>query len=123
MFFLYIGSTICFAQELPIVKTILSDETSFYYTNFKKFPALDYKMPIGVFDSGTGGLTVLNAIVTFDAYNNKTHQKGANGIVDFAAEDFIYLADQANMPYGNYAAMNKTDLLQEHISKDAQFLL
>jgi glutamate racemase len=27
------------------------------------------------------------------------------------------------MPYGNYAAMQKTDLLQEHIIKDAQFLL
>jgi len=120
---LYIGSTISTAQELPIVKTILSDETSFYYTNFKKYPVLAPHMPIGVFDSGTGGLTVLNAIVNLDSYNNRTHQKGADGIPDFTAEDFIYLADQANMPYGNYAAMNKTDLLKEHIIKDAQFLL
>jgi glutamate racemase len=121
--FIYIGNTISSAQNLPIVKTILSDETSFYYTDFNKYPVLEPNMPIGVFDSGTGGLTVLNAIVTLDAYNNKTHQKGADGFVDFAAEDFIYLADQANMPYGNYAAMNKADLLQEHIIKDAQFLL
>jgi len=120
---LYISSTISTAQELPIVKTILSDETSFYYTNFKKYPVLAPHMPIGVFDSGTGGLTVLNAIVNLDSYNNRTHQKGADGIPDFTAEDFIYLADQANMPYGNYAAMNKTDLLKEHIIKDAQFLL
>jgi len=120
---IYIGSTICFAQKLPIVNTILSDEASFYYTDFKDYPALESKMPIGVFDSGTGGLTVLNAMVTLDLYDNKTHRKGSDGVPDFAAEDFIYLADQANMPYGNYAAMNKTDLLQEHIIKDAQFLL
>jgi glutamate racemase len=120
---IYISNSIAYAQNLPIVNTILSDETSFYYTNFKKYPVLEPTMPIGVFDSGTGGLTVMNAIVTLDSYNNKTHQKGADGIADFAAEYFIYLADQANMPYGNYAAMNKTDLLQEHIIKDAQFLL
>ena len=111
------------AQDLPIVKTILSDESSFYYTNFKQYPLLEPNMPIGVFDSGTGGLTVMNAIVTLDLYNNKTHEKRADGIPDFSSEDFIYLADQANMPYGNYAAMHKTDLLQEHIIKDAQFLL
>ncbi|MCI4444227.1 MAG: aspartate/glutamate racemase family protein [Lentimicrobium sp.] len=120
---LFIGFNVGFAQDLPIVKTILSDTTSFYYTNFKKYPVLESNMPIGVFDSGTGGLTVLNAIVTLDLYNNKTHQKGTDGIPDFASEDFIYLADQANMPYGNYAAMDKTDLLKEHIIKDAQFLL
>jgi len=120
---LLMGFNVGFAQDLPIVKTILSDTTSFYYTNFKKYPALQSNMPIGVFDSGTGGLTVLNAIVALDTYNNKTHQKGADGIPDFSSEDFLYLADQANMPYGNYAAMNKTDLLKEHIIKDAQFLL
>ncbi len=120
---LFVGLHIGFAQDLPIIKTILSDSTSFYYTNFKDYPALQSNMPIGVFDSGTGGLTVMNAIVTLDTYNNKTHQKGADGIPDFSSEDFIYLADQANMPYGNYAAMEKTDLLKEHIIKDAQFLL
>ncbi len=119
----FIGFNVGFTQDLPIVKTILSDTTSFFYTNFKQYPVLQPNMPIGVFDSGTGGLTVLNAIVTLDLYNNKTHEKRADGIPDFAAEDFIYLADQANMPYGNYAAMNKTDLLKEHIIKDAQFLL
>lgn len=120
---LFLAINFGFAQNLPIINTVLSDTTSFYYINFKQYPALKYDMPIGVFDSGTGGLTVLNAIVTLDNYNNKTHQKGADGIPDFASEDFIYLADQANMPYGNYAAMNKTDLLKEHIIKDAQFLL
>jgi len=33
------------------------------------------------------------------------------------------LADQANMPYGNYSKENKVDLLKEHIIKDAQFLM
>ncbi|MCX6200879.1 MAG: hypothetical protein NTW77_01405, partial [Bacteroidetes bacterium] len=29
-------------------------------------------LPIGVFDSGTGGLTVLEALLTLDAFNNET---------------------------------------------------
>jgi glutamate racemase len=47
----------------------------------------------------------------------------SDGIPDFEKEYFIYLADQANMPYGNYPSLGKTDLLKEHILKDVQFLL
>lgn len=78
--------------------------------------------PIGVFDSGTGGLTVLEAILRLDAFNNVTRQPGADGIPDFQGERFQYLADQANMPYGNYAAEGKTDLLKEHILRSMSFL-
>jgi glutamate racemase len=80
-------------------------------------------LPIGVFDSGTGGLTVLEALLTLDAFNNVTGQPGSDGKLDFSKEYFQYLADQANMPYGNYAAANKTDLLKEHIQKNMQFFL
>ncbi|MEY4660111.1 MAG: hypothetical protein RLZZ42_63 [Bacteroidota bacterium] len=79
--------------------------------------------PIGVFDSGTGGLTVLEAMLTLDAFNNETGQPGADGKPDFDREYFQYLADQANMPYGNYAAENKTKLLQEHVIKNMDFLM
>src|SRR5690606_5327362 len=48
---------------------------------------------------------------------------GSDGISDFSKEQFIYLADQANMPYGNYYSEDKSDLLVEHVLKDAQFLL
>lgn len=79
--------------------------------------------PIGVFDSGTGGLTVLEALLTMDEFNNTTGAPGKDGIPDFQNEHFQYLADQANMPYGNYAAENKTPLLKEHILKNMRFLL
>jgi glutamate racemase len=81
------------------------------------------KLPIGVFDSGTGGLTVLEAMLTLDAFDNETGKPGADGKPDFDKEYFQYLADQANMPYGNYAAENKTKLLQEHVIKNMDFLL
>ena len=81
------------------------------------------KLPIGVFDSGTGGLTVLEAMLSLDAYNNNSGLSGPDGKPDFNSEFFEYLADQANMPYGNYAAEKKTDLLKEHILKNMQFLL
>jgi len=41
------------------------------------------KAPIGVFDSGSGGLTVLRVL----------HQR-------FPHENFVYYADTANLPYG-----------------------
>jgi glutamate racemase len=80
-------------------------------------------LPIGVFDSGTGGLTILQAILTLDAFNNQTGKPGSDGIPDFTNESFQYLADQANMPYGNYAATGKTALLKEHILKNVHFFL
>jgi glutamate racemase len=80
-------------------------------------------LPIGVFDSGTGGLTVLEAILKLDAFNNETGKPGADGKPDFEKEQFQYLADQANMPYGNYAAAGKTELLKEHVLKNLKFLL
>ncbi|MFM2359428.1 MAG: hypothetical protein RLY16_1421, partial [Bacteroidota bacterium] len=81
------------------------------------------RLPIGVFDSGTGGLTILEAILNLDEFNNITGAAGKDGKPDFDQETFQYLADQANMPYGNYAAVQKTDLLKEHILKNMQFFL
>jgi glutamate racemase len=80
-------------------------------------------LPIGVFDSGIGGLTVLEAILKLDAFHNETLQPGADGVPDFAGEKFLYLGDQANMPYGNYPSKGKEDFLRELIVKDAVFLL
>ena len=47
----------------------------------------DANLPIGVFDSGVGGLTVLAAL--------RRHLPG---------EDFIYLGDTARLPYGTKSA-------------------
>ena len=80
-------------------------------------------LPIGVFDSGIGGLTVLEALLTQDLVNNETLKPGPDGIPDFAGERFIYLGDQANMPYGNYPAAGRTDYLRELILKDVIFLM
>lgn len=106
-----------------IVSTIIEDKNNFYYIDFNNYPKEKTNLPIGVFDSGTGGLTVLKAIVNYDENNNEDYGKGSDGEIDFLKESFIYLGDQANMPYGNYSKENKVDLLNEHIIKDAQFLM
>ncbi len=80
-------------------------------------------LPIGVFDSGVGGLTVLETLLTYDQHNNSNGQPGPDGLPDFTNERFVYLGDQANMPYGNYSAAGKEDFLRELIMKDAIFLL
>lgn len=114
-------------QEIPvktdIVNTIINNSESFYHIDFNAYPKTDRSLPIGVFDSGTGGLTVLKAIVNYDQNQNDSYQLGSDGKLDFNKESFIYLGDQANMPYGNYSKENKVDLLKEHIIKDAQFLM
>jgi glutamate racemase len=83
------------------------------------------RYPIGVFDSGTGGLTVLERILTLDAFDNQTRRSSSegDGKLDFANESFIFLADQANMPYGNYPTLGKEKLLDDLIVKDAWFLM
>jgi len=92
------------------------------------FVAADYRgdlrdLPIGVFDSGVGGLTVLEALKAHDRHDNRTGKVGADGVPDFAAERFVYFGDQANMPYGNYSAVGRTGFLRELILRDALFLL
>ena len=62
-------------------------------------------------------------MLTLDCFNNLTGEPKPDGKPDFEKEYFQYLADQANMPYGNYAAENKTDLLKEHVLKNVDFLL
>lgn len=108
-----------------IREEIYSNKDSFFYLDIQHYPIGDKSLPVGIFDSGTGGLTILDAIVHSDKFNNASNQykpKG-DGKPDFNSESFIYLGDQANMPYGNYAAENNTSLLKEHIFKDVQFLM
>lgn len=117
----------CNSEQAPpqknLEQTILSDTSNFYYVDVINYPVKNKSLPIGIFDSGTGGLTVMDAIVNYDGFNNQNKAGDPDGILDFEKEYFIYLADQANMPYGNYPSLNKTDVLKEHILKDVQFLL
>ena len=87
------------------------------------FTATTRDLPIGVFDSGIGGLTVLEAILAADAFDNRTLKPVPDGRSDFAGERFIYLGDQANMPYGNYPREGNEPFLRELILKDTVFLL
>ena len=40
--------------------------------------------PIGIFDSDTGGLTVMESILTMDEYDNESGRPGGDGEPDFA---------------------------------------
>jgi len=117
----------CNPEKEPVKRdlgqSILSDPSCFFYVDVKNYPVRNKRLPIGIFDSGTGGLTVMDALVNYDGFNNKSKILNSDGIMDFEKEYFVYLADQANMPYGNYPSLGKTDLLKEHILKDVQFLL
>ena len=79
--------------------------------------------PIGVFDSGTGGLTVLEKLLAADAFDNVTGEQCPDGKPDFSSENFVYFGDQANMPYGMYDAEGKADFLRELVVRDAKFVM
>lgn len=110
-------------DKFQIISDIKSNQNSPFYIDFEKYPGERKALPIGVFDSGTGGLTVLNSILTLDSFNNQTNDTGGDGIPDFISERFVYLGDKANMPYGRYDSEGKADFLKELIIKDVQFLL
>jgi glutamate racemase len=117
-------NTVADKENLAFPDRLLNDPSDYYYVDFTSEQVLP-DLPIGMFDSGTGGLTVLHALIHFDSHDNasKEYVEGGDGIKDFLNERFIYFGDQANMPYGNYHAEGKTDFLKELILKDVLFLL
>lgn len=102
---------------------MLAQKDNYFYIDVEHYPKKREKLPIGIFDSGTGGLTVFNSIINLDEFDNIHHTVGGDHANDFEGEKFIYLGDLANMPYGNYHKESKDVLLEEHIIKDVQFLL
>ncbi|MEK0437996.1 MAG: hypothetical protein RLZZ233_967 [Verrucomicrobiota bacterium] len=108
------------AQDEVVASAVAHARAHFAFSDYRG----DLRdLPIGVFDSGVGGLTVLEAIKAHDRHHNLTGAEGADGVPDFAGESFVYFGDQANMPYGNYAAAGRTDFLRELVLRDALFLL
>ena len=108
------------AQDEVVASAVAHARAHFAFSDYRG----DLRdLPIGVFDSGVGGLTVLEAIKAHDRHHNLTGAEGADGVPDFAGESFVYFGDQANMPYGNYAAAGRTDFVRELVLRDALFLL
>ncbi|MDD4109225.1 MAG: hypothetical protein PHH93_10955 [Prolixibacteraceae bacterium] len=103
------------------IENITSGNDSFYSVRKPVKKRLKSSYAIGMFDSGIGGLTVFDAVVNADFFDSD-RDRLPDGVKDFQHEQFIYLADQANMPYSNYAEEGNTDLLVEHVLKDALFL-
>lgn len=117
------GQKVVEEKLIPISEKALNDTASVFYADFASYPRQKSQLPIGVFDSGTGGLTVQEVLLTLDSFDNITGKEVGDGIPDFAGENFVYLADDANMPYGDYDAAGKSDYLRELVVKDALFLM
>lgn len=109
------------AEHSIFIQDVLKNTNSFYHLDYCE-PADKKSLAIGIFDSGIGGLTVFDAIIRAD-YFSSSGVRVSDGISDFINEQFVYLADQANMPYSNYVELGKENLLVEHVFKDAIFLV
>jgi len=117
------GDRVIREEVRSFVEVVEHGRSELFAVPFDRYKTEMKGLPIGVFDSGIGGLTVLAAILELDAFDNVTGESGPDGQPDFEHERFVYLGDQANMPYGNYPSEQKTDLLEELILKDVVFLL
>jgi hypothetical protein len=93
------------------------------------FDVSDYEgdlssLPIGVFDSGIGGLTVLEALLTLDAFHNDTLQARTRRRARLSSRNASSTsAIRPTCPMATTAAVQRTDFLRELIVKDAVFLL
>ncbi len=116
-------------ETITSVLGVKDNPRSPFYLNVNNLPKPTEQgfndLPIGIFDSGTGGLTVLEAMLSIDEFDNISGEikAGGDGVPDFAKEKFIYHGDMANMPYGNYPSVGRTGFLAELSVKDALFLL
>lgn len=110
-------------QLMPIVEKALNDTSSVYYVNPDDFSQDLSSFSIGIFDDGLWGFNVLEAFLTADQFDNITGAAKADGIADFAGEQFVYLADGANASYGQYPQRGNLDFLKESVVRDALFLL
>ena len=109
---------------IPVAQSAINDTTSIYYRDFIHYSDTAVsQLPIGVFDSGTGGLNVIEKLLALDNHDNITGKLVPDGIPDFAGESFQYLDDDANMPYNNYLSENNSAYLRELVVKDVLFLL
>ena len=82
------------ARQLPgIARVPLENSTSPFSFDISSYRGDIEALPIGVFDSGLGGLTVLARILGLDAFDNSSGEQGADGVPDFAEERFIYLGE------------------------------
>ena len=117
------GDRVTMQGACSLVQIVEQGKSDLFIVSFDRYATGTQELPIGIFDSGIGGLTVLAAILQLDDFDNVTHEIGPDGRPDFEYERFIYLGDQANMPYGDYPSEQKTDFLRELIIKDVVFLL
>ena len=129
LFFFCSGQEVPLGEKIAVSLGMKDNPESPFYLDLENYPesgtAEFQELPIGVFDSGTGGLTVLEEILKYDGFDNTTGRSSENGdgTPDFKKEDFVYYGDLANMPYGIYDSEGRSDFLKELCVKDAFLLL
>ena len=69
----------------PIINKALYDTASRFYVDFEQYPADMRNLPSGIFDSGTGGLTVLEKLLCLDHFDNITGTGGRDSILDISS--------------------------------------
>lgn len=106
-----------------IERKALYDTSSVFYGRFDRYPSDLSQLAIGVVDCSADGFSVLEKLLTADVYDNITGHHHADGIGDFAGENFQYLTDLANGPYVGYVMQDNWAYLHELLVKDALFLM
>ena len=62
-----------------IVDLVQQGDSDIFSLLFESYDSLSPDLSIGVFDSGIGGLTVLEEVLKLDRFDNETHAAGPDG--------------------------------------------
>ena len=88
-----------FGKVILLQATVQNRAVAFFFLEIPRYiESMSTSNPIGVFDSGLGGLTVLRALKTA-----------------FPKESFLYLGDTARLPYGARSHKVLTHYVEQNI--------
>ena len=113
-------------RPLPLVSQRALGDTSFvYYVPFESYPkGEDFaQLPIGVTGEPLDAAIITDRLMRADFFNNITGAPGADGVADFAGENFQCLFDAANAPYDGYNRYGHQDFLIETSVVNSLFLM
>ena len=87
------------AQDADIfIEKVSLNKSDFYHVDLKTNKNISTELPIGMFDSGTGGLTVIDALLNFDEFVSGTDsylKEGDEITIDLEARSInVKLSDE-----------------------------
>ena len=98
---------------IPLVRQIIAERGGAVHKKLAAYNPSSPAGPVCIVGEPERCLYLSEALMTVDRYDNVTGSAHADGLPDFAGEEFLSLLDRANAPYGGYIGASNTAWLRE----------